>query len=123
MGLRMGGGIGEALGNAPKSYEKYATRVIFDLVFFVMVSIVLLNVVFGIIIDTFAQLRDNRRERTRLLDNVCFICGLERSLIELHGKGWSYHFMVEHSPFAYLAFIIYCKYEKDITVWEIQSII
>ena len=79
MGVRFGGGIGEALGNAPKSYEKYETRIVFDLLFFIIVAIILLNIVFGIIIDTFAELRDERREKSRLLHNLCFICGIDRS--------------------------------------------
>jgi hypothetical protein len=41
--------------------------------------------------------------------NVCFVCGTERNIIDLRGRGWSYHFMCEHSPFAYLSFLIYVR--------------
>lgn len=54
----MGGGIGDGLGMAPYSDDKYSYRILFDLLFFVLVIIILLNIVFGIIIDTFAELRD-----------------------------------------------------------------
>jgi hypothetical protein len=61
-GLRMGGGIGDVL--AWVSYttkDQYYLRFIFDLGFFLIVVIILLNIIFGIIIDTFAQLRDDKR--------------------------------------------------------------
>lgn len=54
-GLRAGGGLGEALGFDGSEY-----RIIFDLSFFVIVTIIALNVVFGIIVDTFQQLRDEK---------------------------------------------------------------
>ena len=56
MGLRSGGGIGDALlfANLREDQQDYYTRVVFDLVFFIVITIILLNVVFGIIIDTFA---------------------------------------------------------------------
>ena len=59
-GLRSGGGIGDALefANFDEKPKNYYYRVVFDLVFFLVITIILLNVVFGIIIDTFAQLRD-----------------------------------------------------------------
>lgn len=114
VGLRLGGGIGEGIGKVDPSEEKYYPRLAFDFAFFVIVIIVLLNIFFGIIIDTFAQLRDERRDRWLALNTKCFICGLDRSAIELHSKGWTHHFMESHSPMAYLAFIIYVK-DKEST--------
>ena len=108
-GIRMGGGIADGLGKVEIDNDNYANRIIFDLLFFVIIIIILLNIVFGVIIDSFAELRDERKTRKKLRDNVCFICNLDRSYIELHSPGWSHHFMTEHSPFAYLAFIIYVR--------------
>ena len=69
----MGGGIGDGLGQVPIEEDKYIVRVIYDLAFFVIVIIILLNIVFGIIIDTFADLREKKKEKERLLNSVCFI--------------------------------------------------
>jgi inositol 1,4,5-triphosphate receptor type 1/inositol 1,4,5-triphosphate receptor type 3 len=66
--------------------------------------------VFGIIIDTFAELRDQRNLVLEDIHSKCYICGQDRSLIEMKGTGWSYHFMCEHSAFAYLSFMVY--------IWE-----
>ncbi len=61
-GIRAGGGIGEALGHISQTNEHYWLRLTFDLTFFIFVIICLLNIIFGIIIDTFADLRDKRND-------------------------------------------------------------
>lgn len=38
----------------------------------------MINILFGIIIDTFAQLRDNKKEIDEDMKNICFICNLDR---------------------------------------------
>lgn len=106
-GIRAGGGIGDGLD--PATSEDYWARMAFDLLYYVIMIIILLNIIFGIIIDTFAQLRDERSQMAHDLSNTCFVCGSSRSEIELKGKGWSYHFMCEHSPFSYLAFFVFLQ--------------
>jgi hypothetical protein len=44
-----------------------------------MVTIGLLNMVFGIMIDTFSKLREEQQERDDKLNNTCFICQQHRS--------------------------------------------
>ena len=60
-GLRTGGGIGEFLpAETAAEYNTlaYDIRFFFDVSFFLLVITILLNVIFGIIIDTFAELRE-----------------------------------------------------------------
>ena len=41
------------------------------------------------------------------MDNVCFICGIDRSTFDRkHAKGFAYHIEHEHNVWHYLAFII-----------------
>ena len=77
-GLRNGGGIGDML--KPKSVQEslFAFRVIYDLLFFFIVIIITLNLIFGVIIDTFADLRAEKNENEENRRNTCFICGLDR---------------------------------------------
>jgi hypothetical protein len=46
-GLRAGGGIGDVLEHATSYSASYVNRLIFDLTFFVVVCVILLNVIFG----------------------------------------------------------------------------
>lgn len=59
----------------------FAARVIYDLLFFFMVIIIVLNLIFGVIIDTFADLRSEKQKKEEILKTTCFICGEEYELV------------------------------------------
>jgi len=75
MGTRMGGGIGEALGKPFLTDSQYFARHLFDLVFFLVVVVYLLNIFLAIIVDTFAESRKKANDRDQRLKTICFICG------------------------------------------------
>ncbi|VDK64075.1 unnamed protein product, partial [Onchocerca ochengi] len=77
-GLRNGGGIGDVLRNVAPHEESFLSRIIYDMTFFIVIIVIVLNLVFGVIIDTFGDLRAERNEKVDQLRNNCFICGLER---------------------------------------------
>ncbi|XP_019060733.1 inositol 1,4,5-trisphosphate receptor type 1 isoform X1 [Fukomys damarensis] len=74
-GLRSGGGVGDVLRKPSKEEPLFAARVIYDLLFFFMVIIIVLNLIFGVIIDTFADLRSEKQKKEEILKTTCFICG------------------------------------------------
>lgn len=63
----------------PQQEPLFAARVIYDLLFFFMVIIIVLNFIFGVIIDTFADLRSEKQKKEEILKTTCFICGKEIS--------------------------------------------
>jgi len=60
LGLLSGGGLGEALPPINFGFDEGGLRTIFDLSFFILITTIGLNVVFGIIVDTFSELRDEK---------------------------------------------------------------
>ena len=94
-GLRGGGGIGEFLPTqtAVKENEQgWAFRAAYDLTFFLVVITILLNIIFGIIIDTFAQLRDKKSQTEEDMKNICFICNIDRQIFERDtDQGFEFH--------------------------------
>ena len=58
-GLREGTGLG-TYGDQESYYKSpdYYPRFVFDLSFFILVTLIMLNIIHGIIIDAFADLRD-----------------------------------------------------------------
>lgn len=50
--------------------------------YYFVISILLLNVIFGTIINTFAELRNNRISQIFDMNNNCFICSLNRDELE-----------------------------------------
>jgi hypothetical protein len=108
-GLRMGGGMGEFLPPqtyAPINKQAYYIRLIYDLSFFLIVITILLNVIFGLIIDTFAQLRAEKEQNDAYMSNECFICGMKRPILERWTQeNLIYHETYDHNPWNYLFFI------------------
>ncbi|XP_046406859.1 inositol 1,4,5-trisphosphate receptor isoform X3 [Ischnura elegans] len=108
-GLRNGGGIGDIL-RAPSSKEAlFVARVVYDLLFFFIVIIIVLNLIFGVIIDTFADLRSEKQQKELILKNTCFICGLNRSAFDNKTVSFEEHFKSEHNMWHYLFFIVLVK--------------
>ena len=63
LGMRSGGGIGDLIIQPHPDYvSQYVFRFFFDLSFYILIIIIWLNIIFGIIIDTFAQLREVKNE-------------------------------------------------------------
>ena len=54
----------------------FSLRFIYDLTFFLIVIVIIFqNLIFGVIIDTFADLRAEKNRKEEQLKNDCFICG------------------------------------------------
>ncbi|ALC46642.1 Itp-r83A [Drosophila busckii] len=108
-GLRNGGGIGDIL-RAPSSKEGlFVARVIYDLLFFFIVIIIVLNLIFGVIIDTFADLRSEKQQKEAILKTTCFICSLNRSAFDNKTVSFEEHIKSEHNMWHYLYFIVLVK--------------
>jgi hypothetical protein len=67
-GLRMGGGIGDIMVSLDlygenSQISNWVGKWIIEISFFMLINVISLNIIFGIIIDTFADLRDKESER------------------------------------------------------------
>jgi len=99
-GLLAGGGIGDyvagELGHAPdlNSTEDLFLGTIFDLLYFIIVLVLLLNIVFGIIIDTFGSLREAKNEREDYLKNKCFLTLKDREPFQPKRSMWNYLYLM-----------------------------
>uniref|UniRef100_A0AAR2IT99 Inositol 1,4,5-trisphosphate receptor n=1 Tax=Pygocentrus nattereri TaxID=42514 RepID=A0AAR2IT99_PYGNA len=113
-GLRSGGGVGDVLRKPSKEEPLFAARVIYDLLFFFLVIIIVLNLIFGVIIDTFADLRSEKQRKEEVLKTTCFICGLERDKFDNKTVTFEEHIKEEHNLWHYLYFIVLVRV-KDST--------
>lgn len=71
-------------------------RFIYDISFFTLITVIFLNIIFGIIIDTFGSLRDEKVEKDKDMKTKCFICGLERYIFEKNAEGFENHIEKDH---------------------------
>jgi hypothetical protein len=62
-GIRNGGGIADLIAPSRNlSEDKYTARWFYDLIFFFLIIVIMLNLVFGILINTFSGIRDKKYE-------------------------------------------------------------
>merc|ERR1712013_465208 len=101
-GLRNGGGIGDVLRQPSSKDPLFMVRVLYDILFFFVVIIIVLNLIFGVIIDTFADLRSEKHNTEEIKKNTCFICGLERKDFDNKNVTFEDHVNKEHNMWNYL---------------------
>ena len=80
-----GGGVGANIVPADlvEPNSEYVRRTIFDVSFFAVVNVVLINaVVFGVVLDKFSSLREELKLITENKRNVCFMCDITRQKLE-----------------------------------------
>jgi len=121
MGLRKGD-LGEAMDDigwdtSGASGDRYRIfwRMLYTLAFFIMVSTILMNIIFGVIIDTFAELRARKDEIDRDISGRCFICGIDRFVFDQLGEGgngFEDHITNDHNMWKYLYFNVHLR-QKD----------
>jgi inositol 1,4,5-triphosphate receptor type 1 len=120
-GLRSGGGIGDVLRPTAPADANHSARVVFDMAFFFLMIVINMNLILGIIIDTFADLRKEKQDKDDLRRNSCFVCGLPRQVFD--GKGANFferHCKEEHNLWSYVNFVVLLR-TKDQTEFTGQE--
>ena len=123
LGIRTDGGIGQYITRySYQIYVKNYTIIFFFIEFyFIVVSVVLIAVLLGVIIDTFVELREFSDEQTYNKESICFICGASRDEIEKDNINYENHVNTDHSVWNYAFFIIGLRYEDPQELNAINS--
>jgi len=107
--MRLGGGIGDAFRHT------YGKRWLMDTMYFFAIIICVFNLVAGVVITTFGKLREEKNERTRDTEEVCFICGIDKQVFDRSANdpnGFKIHIRDDHNMWNYICFIFYI-WEQD----------
>jgi hypothetical protein len=64
----------------------YYLRWITDMVFYIMVILLLFNMINGVIVFTFSQIREMSQQKEDDINNKCFIYNIERKIFEKKKK-------------------------------------
>jgi len=107
-GIRSGGGIGDTLDTS--SYLDggiFWGRYVFDITFWIIIIVILLKVIFGIILDTFGSLRDEKMEVEEEIRTKCFICGISANTFQQKALGFKHHTKQDHNLWNYLFFFLH----------------
>jgi hypothetical protein len=69
----------------------WGTRIAFDLLFYIVIGVLLSNIVTGIILDTFGEMRSAAAERAAVMASTCFMSGIHRQKFNEAGLDFNAH--------------------------------
>ena len=115
-GVRSGGGIGDILAEVPYDSGMYWIRFFNDFIFFILAILILLNMIFGVIVSIFSEIREKANFKENDQNNKCFICNIDRAIFERLKIKFEDHKKFEHNIKTYIRFLIGLKLvnEKDL---------
>ncbi|RHY57225.1 hypothetical protein DYB34_004572, partial [Aphanomyces astaci] len=120
-GLLSGGGIGDYMSSTlahPLDYSdqvSFFERVVYDLGFYIVILLLLINLIMGIIIDSFTSLREASEKKQEIENSICLVCNDTKDDIEYRGillglsNSFKKHKEEEHNLWNYLFFIMYLE--------------
>lgn len=108
-GARSGGGIGDILPERVYPTLIYFVRWMHDMFFFICVTLLLLNMINGVIVTAFSQIREDGDEEREDKENKCYICSVQRFELEKENISFKEHCRKTHSVKNYVRYLLYLK--------------
>ena len=120
-GFKSDGGIGGYLEDWTPG-EINVGRLFYDNASNILILIIMMNIVQGLTVDTFAVLR-RTHERNKLdRENKCFVCGLEKETIErVTRRSFKLHTSSDHNEWKYVHFVGYLTDKEETEYTGIES--
>ena len=81
------------------------------------------NITFGLIVDTFGELRDDTYNYENDKNNICFICQLSKNGCLLKNIDFDKHIKEEHNLWNYINFLIYMHLNNPNDFSRIEGIV
>ena len=108
-GVRNGGGIGDVIIKLAfqDNIGPFISRFFFDILFHIIIILIMTNLIFGIIVDSFADLRNKNNELIYDKLNVCFICQMTRDSAMNKNIDFDMHRETVHNLWNYVYFLTY----------------
>ena len=111
-GLRARGGIGDSAVRLSYSRNKnrYISRLIVDDIFFILIVITAIDLVFGIILGAFSNLRNEEQKHSTDRKKHCFICHVNKNTLEKNRQNFNEHRTKVHNLWNYVDYMITLKF-------------
>lgn len=97
-----------------------AAKYIFDISYQIFIVVIMVAIITGIIIDTFADLRSERNDIEDDINNRCFICSQGREVFERNRIKFREHTDVHHATWNYLFYSMYLSGKKSTELTGIE---
>ena len=113
-GIRARGGAADQMIRI--SFERntflYVMRFFYDITYFLICIIIMIDLVFGIILGTFSEMREEERLSDNDKINHCFLCHITREIIEKKKEDFQYHRDKRHNLWIYVDYMIFLKFSE-----------
>jgi len=104
-----GSGVAGATSTLDVTDLYFLTNYLYSMTFYIFVILIVLNIVLGIILDTFGQLREEKNNVEEDMTSKCFVCNIEAEKFQRDALGFDNHIKSEHNMWHYLYFYVYLK--------------
>ena len=96
-------------------------RFLFDLIFFWLIEAIMLKIVYGIILDSFGELREAHNLIEKDMANNCFICNVEKDECEKNNISFKEHCEEVHNVWDYAFYMITLRMKDPTTLNAVNS--
>ena len=113
-GIRARGGAADQMIRISFGRNKYVyyTRIFYDITYFLICIIIMIDLVFGIILGTFSDMREKERKHDSDKINNCFICHINRETVEKRKEDFKFHRDKKHYLWNYVDYMIFLKFSQ-----------
>eukprot|EP00164_Ancoracysta_twista_P005504 GFYU01007550.1.p1 GENE.GFYU01007550.1~~GFYU01007550.1.p1 ORF type:complete len:248 (-),score=75.75 GFYU01007550.1:227-922(-) len=98
-------------------------RTAVEMTYSILWSMLLMNVIMGQLLDSFAEIRSKKNARIVDSRERCFICNIDRFQFEQHANGFERHVTEEHNPLSYLFLLQHLKQSDPVNFDGVESYI
>jgi len=127
MGISNSGSVFQFIAPVQWNNARQSTGILFfDILYYILIGGLTLQIIFATIVDTFGQLRDKKSEILSDKETKCFICSIDRgrfqryaaeatsSILRLQRSTniFKEHIEKDHLRWAYLYYFVYLKYNQ-----------
>jgi hypothetical protein len=113
-GIRARGGAADQMVRISfqRNRQLYYSRIIYDVSYFLICIIIMIDLVFGIILGTFSDMREKERKYDSDKINNCFICHINRETVEKKKEDFQFHRDKKHYLWNYVNYMIFLKFSE-----------
>ena len=124
-GTRSGGGIGDDFPviSFKNDFNSFISRFFYDMTFYILIIMIMANVTFGLIVDSFGALRDESYRYEKDQNNICFICQISRDGCLLKNINFDSHVQNEHNIWNYVDFLCYLHFYDANNFTKVESFV
>lgn len=110
-GFRDGGAmVGYSTAQTYANRSRYYYRVSIDMAYWILIDVIIQNILFGLIIDAFSELKDERDQLALEEETRCFVCNLTKDEFERANQDFDKHIATEHNIWDYIFYIYSFKH-------------